>query len=94
MCTLAQHQAQGRNQRQGLEPNQFSDFKDFQDAKPPVFKEAEEPLQAEEWLNMLEHKFRLLRLTEQMKAEYASHQLQGLAGIWWRHYRSILPENA
>ncbi|XP_066374728.1 uncharacterized protein [Miscanthus floridulus] len=65
-----------------------------EDTKPPVFKEAEELLQAEEWLNMLEHKFRLLRLTEQMKAEYASHQLQGPAGIWWRHYRSTLSENA
>ena len=44
MRTLAQIQAQGRNQRQGPEPNQFSDFKEFQDTKPPVFKEAEEPL--------------------------------------------------
>ena len=44
MRTMAQHQAQGRNQRQGPEPNQFSDFKEFQDTKPPVFKEAEEPL--------------------------------------------------
>ncbi|XP_066311123.1 uncharacterized protein [Miscanthus floridulus] len=48
-----------------------------EDIKPPIFKEAKEPLQAEEWLNMLEHKFRLLRVTEQMKAEYALHQLQG-----------------
>ena len=44
MHTMAQHQAQGRNQWQGPEPNQFSDFKEFQDTKPPVFKEAEEPL--------------------------------------------------
>ena len=94
MRTLAHHQAPGHNQRQGPEPNQFSVFKEFQDTKPLVFKEAEEPLQAEEWLNTLEHKFYLLRVTEQMKAEYASHQLQGPAGIWWRHYRSTLPENA
>ena len=44
MRTLAQHQALGRNQRQGPEPNQFSNFKEFQDTKPPVFKEAKEPL--------------------------------------------------
>ena len=94
MRTQAQHQAHGRNQHQGLEPNQYSDFKEFQDTEPPVFKEAEEPLQAEEWLNTLEHKFHLLRLTEKMKAEYASHQLQGPAGIWWHHYRSTLPKNA
>ena len=64
MRTLAQHQAQGHNQWQGPEPNQFSDFKEFQDTKSPVFKEAKEPLQVEEWLNTLEHKFHLLRVTE------------------------------
>ena len=64
MRTLALHQAQGRNQRQGPESKQYSDFKEFQDTKPPIFKEAEEPLQAEEWLNTLEHKFHLLWLME------------------------------
>ena len=29
-----------------------------------------------------------------MKAEYASHQLQGPAGIWWTHYLSALPVRA
>ena len=29
-----------------------------------------------------------------MKAEYASHQLQGPINILWCHYRSTLPENA
>ena len=37
------------------------------------FKEAEEPLQVDEWLNIIEQKFRLLRLTEHLKTEYASH---------------------
>ena len=27
----------GRDQHQGLEPNQFSTFKDFLDTKPPIF---------------------------------------------------------
>ena len=47
------------------------------DTKPPSFREAEEPLQAEEWLNTVEQKFLLLWLTEGLKAEYAAHQLQG-----------------
>ena len=72
MCTMAQQVAQGRHQRQGVEPNQYSDFKEFLDTKPPIFKEAKESLQAEEWLNTLEQKFHLLSLTEAMKTEYAS----------------------
>ena len=84
----------GRGPRQGPEPNQYSDFKDFLDTKPPIFKEAEEPLQADEWLNTLEQKFHLLCLTEVLKTEYASHQLHGPANIWWSHHRSTMPANA
>jgi hypothetical protein len=51
------------------------------DTKPPIFKETEEPLHADEWLNTIEQKCHLLRLTEGMKAEYASHQLHGPTGI-------------
>ena len=91
---MAQQVTQGRHQRQGVEQNQYSDFKEFLDTKPPIFKEAEEPLQAEEWLNTLEQKFCLLRLTKLMKTEYASHQLQGPIGIWWSDHRATLPENA
>jgi hypothetical protein len=63
------------------------------DTKPPIFREAEEPLQADEWLNTIEQRFRLLRLTEGMKASYAGHQLQGPAGIWWNHHRTTFPAN-
>ena len=57
---LAQNTSHGRgqNQHQGPKPNQYSEFKDFLDTKPPIFKEAEEPLQADEWLNTIELKFR------------------------------------
>ena len=41
---IAQNTARARQQQQGLEPNQYSSFKDFLDTKPPIFKVAEEPL--------------------------------------------------
>ena len=96
LCGLAQNagHGRGRDQHQGPEPNQFSTFKDFLDTKPPIFKEVEEPLQADEWLNTIEQKFRLLRLIEHLKIEYASHQLQGPVGIWWSHHRSTIPKDA
>jgi len=65
----------GRNAQHGPAPNQYSSFKDFMDTKPPSFREAKEPLPAEEWLNTVEQKFHLLRLTDNLKAEYAAHQL-------------------
>ena len=44
LCLIAQNTTHVRQQHQGPEPNQYDSFKDFQDAKPPIFKEAKEPL--------------------------------------------------
>ena len=44
LCHIAQNIARARQQNQGLEPNQYSTFKDFLETKPPIFKEVEEPL--------------------------------------------------
>jgi hypothetical protein len=81
------------NVYRGPEPIQYNNYKDFLDTELPIFREAEEPLQADEWLNSIEQKFRLLNVADDMKTEYASQQLQGLAGNWWYHYKSTLPEN-
>jgi len=94
MQTMAQQNRSGRHACQGGDANQNSNFNYFQDTKPPVFKEAVEPLEADEWLNTLEQKFGMLRVTEELKAEYAAHQLEGKAGVWWSHYRTSLPANA
>jgi hypothetical protein len=39
-------------------------------------------------LSTIEQRLLLIWLTEGMKASYARHQLQGLAGIWWNHHRT------
>jgi len=88
---IADNTRRGDN-KGGREVNQYSSLKDFMDTKPPVFKEALEPLEADEWINTMEQKFHLLRMTKELKAEYASHQLQGLAEIWWSHHRTTYSE--
>ena len=70
---IVQNTAHGHPQQQGPEPNQHSTFKEFLDTKPPIFEVVEEPLQADKWLNTIEQKFHLLRVTEHLKVEYASH---------------------
>jgi hypothetical protein len=53
------------------------------DTRPPIFKEAAEPLDAKEWINTMEDKFHVLRMTKVLKTEYAAHQLkvrQGCGG--------------
>jgi hypothetical protein len=74
--------------------NQYSNFKDFMDIRPPIFKEATEPLDAEEWINTMEDKFGVLRLMEVLKTKYAAQQLQGPARMWWKHHHTTFPPNA
>jgi hypothetical protein len=69
---IANNTLHGLNQG-GHEANQYSSFKDFMDTRPPILKEAAEPLDAEEWINIMEDKFRVLRMTEVWKTEYAAH---------------------
>jgi hypothetical protein len=64
------------------------------DTRPSIFKEVVEPLDAEEWINTMEDKFRLLRMTKVLKTEYAAHQLQGPVGMWWKHHRTTFTPNA
>jgi len=33
-------------------------------------------------------------VTEELKTEYAVHQLEGKEGVWWSHHRASLPANA
>jgi hypothetical protein len=64
------------------------------DTRPPIFKEAAEPLDAKEWINTMEDKFRVLRMTEVLKTKYVAHQLQGPTEIWWKHHHNTFPPNA
>ena len=43
-------------------------------------------------MDTMEQKFRLLPMTEELKADYAAHQLRRPAGIWWSHHRTTYPE--
>jgi hypothetical protein len=93
LCNIADNTCRGLNQG-GHEANQYSSFKDFMDTRPSIFKEVAEPLDVEEWISTMEDKFRVLRTTEVLKTEYAAHQLQGPARMWWKHCRTTFSPNA
>jgi hypothetical protein len=80
--------------RGGHDVNQYSSFKDFMDTRPPILKEAAKPLDVEEWINTMEDKFRVLRMTKVLKTKYVAHQLKGPTGMWWQHQRTTFPPNA
>jgi len=36
----------------------------------------------------------LAEVTKELKTEYAAHQLESKAGVWWSHHRASWPANA
>ena len=66
----------GRAYTQG--PHETS-YLDFSETRLPLFIKAEDPLEADEWIRVIEQKFGLLRCTETQKPLFAAQQLRGEA---------------
>ncbi len=62
--------------------------------KPPTFATAEEPMDAEDWLRIIEKKLTLVRVREADKVIFAANQLEGPAGDWWDTYKEAREEDA
>ena len=70
---------------------QMASYNDFAGTHPPVFSKAEDPLEADSWLRLMEVKFELIACTEEQKALFAAHQLRGPAASWWDTYLAMQP---
>jgi hypothetical protein len=63
------------------------------ETRPPIFIKAEEPLEADEWLRVMEQKFGLIQCTETQKPLFAAQQLRGPASTWWANFMATQPED-
>ncbi|XP_024312059.1 LOW QUALITY PROTEIN: uncharacterized protein LOC100823542 [Brachypodium distachyon] len=54
---------------------------------PPTFANSAEPIEADDWLRVIEKKLATIQCTEQEKVLYASHQLEGAAAAWWDNFK-------
>jgi hypothetical protein len=89
MRELAGNQFQqygGRGQFQGPRDTTYLEFSK---TRPPLFVKAEEPLEVDEWLRVMEQKFWLIRCTETQKPLFAAQQLRGPASTWWANVSTI-----
>ena len=88
---LAQNQMhqQQPHGRQGQPQN--ATYGDFAATHPPTFAKAEDPLEADSWLRLMESKFELLTCTETQKMLFAAHQLRGAAASWWATFLAMQP---
>jgi hypothetical protein len=68
-------------------------YQDFLSTQPPFFCKAEESLDADAWLHIIESKFALLTIpcADSGKASFAAQQLRGAARIWWDNFYTMQP---
>jgi hypothetical protein len=88
-----QYRQQHRGGHDDLNP-QMASYQDFLSTQPPFFSKAEEPLDADAWLNTIESKFALLTIpcADSSKAHFAAQQLRGAARICWDNYCAMQPD--
>src|SRR5438132_1222719 len=70
---------------------QVATYSYFAGTHPPVFAKAEDPLEADSWLWLMESKFELLTSSEEQKTLFAAHQLRGPATSWWDTFLAMQP---
>jgi len=83
---MNQQQPQGRHGQP-----QMASYNDFAGTHPPIFSKAEDPLEADSWLRLMESKFELLVCTEEQKTLFATRQLRGPAASWWETFLAMQP---
>jgi hypothetical protein len=86
-----QHYGGGDHQRHPA----AATYQEFLSTQPPLFTRAEDPLNADVWLRVVESKFPLLHgvCSEVTKVRFATQQLRGPARTWWDHFLAMQPDD-
>jgi hypothetical protein len=74
-------------------PTAAATYQEFLSIQPPLFTRAEDPLDADVWLRVVESKFPLLNgvCSDVAKVRFATQQLRGPARTWWDHFLAMQP---
>jgi hypothetical protein len=59
---------------------------------PPMFVEATNLLEVDNWLHVIESKFGLLHYTEIQKALFVAQQLRGPMSAWWANFTATIQD--
>ena len=74
--------------------NNCATLGDFLKAQTHFFREAKEPLDADDWLRTIERKFGALHVPDAERVNFGTYMLEGAAGAWWEgHLALFAPEH-
>src|SRR5437762_10960398 len=89
---LAQNQMNQQQQPQHRQAQpQVDTYSDFAGTHLPIFAKADDPLEADSWIRLMEYKFELITCIEEQKALFAAYQLRGPAASWWATHLTMQP---
>jgi hypothetical protein len=88
---MAGNQFQQHGRRIPPQAPRETTYQKFSETRPLLFVKAENPLEADEWIRVMEQKFGLVRCTETQKPLFAAQQLRGPASTWWANFVAIQP---
>jgi hypothetical protein len=72
------------------QPRVETSYTEFLATHPLTFTEAIDPLEADNWLHIIESKFGLLHCTEIQKTLFTAQQLRGPASAWWANFTATI----
>jgi hypothetical protein len=88
MENLVQHEVRPPH----LQPRVETSYIDYLAMHPPMFAEATDPLEADNWLRIIKSKFGLLHCTEFQKTLFAAQQLRGLVSACWANFTTTIQD--
>jgi hypothetical protein len=91
LCKMAGNHFEPHGGRVPPQGPRETTYLEFSETQPPLFIKAEEPLEADEWVRVMEQKFGLIRCTETQKPLFAAQQLRGPSSTWWANFVAIQP---
>jgi hypothetical protein len=77
-------QAQGN--QPAPQPQPRDKLGELQRTKPPTFSHSVEPMDADNWLKIIEKKLQVVQCNNREKVLFASDQLEGHTADWWDTY--------
>jgi hypothetical protein len=88
---MAGNQFQQHGRRAPPQGLRETSYLDFSETCTPLFVNAEDPLEADEWIRVMEQMFGLIYCIETQKLLFAAQQLRGPASTSWGNFVAIQP---
>jgi hypothetical protein len=79
------------HQQQPPPPPPQSRLGEFLRTRPTTFSQAKDPIEAKDWLKLIENKLKIAHFNDQEKVLFTAHQLFGTAADRWETYRNSHP---